>query len=79
MPVRGEDWSRLGEKAESVAHFIGHRAFMRMQGGHCAALQVSRGAEGRSAFFCLIYEQRPQVCRDLARGSPQCAADRASK
>lgn len=79
VPVRGEDWSRLADAAERVAHFIGNRAFMRMAGGHCAALQVNRGVDGPSVFFCTVYEHRPQVCRDLARGSPQCEADRASK
>ena len=30
-------------------------------------------------FFCTIYERRPQVCRDLARGSPECDGERALK
>ncbi|HYD85299.1 MAG TPA: YkgJ family cysteine cluster protein [Opitutus sp.] len=77
--VTGEDWARLGEQAEAMAHFIGNRAFMRMAGGHCAALEVRRDADGAADYFCGIYERRPQVCRDLARGSPECAGERETK
>ena len=28
---------------------------------------------------CKIYETRPQVCRDLARGSSACLAERTAK
>ena len=77
--VRGDDWSRLGEEAERLAHFIGHRAFMRMKDGHCAALDVRRDAAGGPEFFCTIYEKRPEICRDLGRGSPECEADLEAK
>jgi Fe-S-cluster containining protein len=30
-------------------------------------------------YFCTIYERRPQICRDLARGSPECEGERALK
>lgn len=76
--VTGEDWSRLGDRAESVAHFIETRAYMKMRGGHCAALSIGEGPAGRE-FFCTVYERRPQVCRDLARGSPQCEAELEQK
>lgn len=79
VPVTGADWSRLGEEAERLAHFVGIRAFMRMRDGHCAALEVRRPAEGAAEFFCTMYERRPQVCRDLGRGSPQCAGEIATK
>jgi hypothetical protein len=75
----GADWSRLGAAAERVAHFIGNRAYMRMADGHCAALELRVGAHGALEHFCTIYEQRPQVCRDLARGSPQCEAELVRK
>lgn len=77
--VSGFDWERLGEEAERVAHFIGNRAYMRMTGGHCAALVVRAGEAGAREFFCTLYAVRPQVCRDLARGSPECAGELLAK
>ena len=73
--VTGDDWARLGPAAESLAHFIGQRAFLRMRDGHCAALALRRGDDGTTDFFCTIYDRRPQICRDLERGSPQCQAE----
>jgi hypothetical protein len=75
--VTGDDWSRLGPEAERVAHFIGNRAFMKMADGRCAALEVRAAADGgtAAAYFCAIYARRPQVCRDLGRGSPECEAE----
>jgi len=77
--VSGDDWTRLGEAAEQVAHFVGNRAFMRMREGHCAALELRHADDGTAEFFCSIYERRPQICRDLARGSPECDGERAMK
>jgi Fe-S-cluster containining protein len=77
--VSGDDWTRLGEVAERVAHFIGHRAYMKIQNGHCAALELTKDDDGQRVYFCSIYERRPQICRDLARGSPQCEGERALK
>jgi uncharacterized protein len=78
--VTGADWNRLGAEAERVAHFIGHRAYMRMApAGHCAALEVRAGVGGGREFFCTVYASRPQVCRDLARGSPECEGELALK
>lgn len=79
VPVTGADWSRLGAEAERLAHFVGIRAFMQMHDGHCAALEVRRTADGAAEFFCTVYEQRPQTCRDLGRGSPQCEGEIATK
>lgn len=74
--VTGADWERLGDEAERVAHFIGHRAYLRMQDGRCAALALQTdAASGHRLHVCTIYERRPQVCRDLARGSPACEAE----
>ncbi len=73
--VSGDDWARLGAEAERLAHFVGHRAFMRMSGGHCAALALRHTPEGAPDFFCTAYDARPQVCRDLARGSPSCLGE----
>ena len=77
--VSGEDWARLGAAADQHAHFVGHRAYLRMQSGRCAALAVRPNAAGAREFFCTIYERRPQVCRDLARGSPECEGELAAK
>ncbi len=77
--VSGTDWTRLGAKAEACAQFIGNRAFMRMRAGHCAALKVERDATGTVGFFCTVYEDRPQACRDLDRGSPECGGELAMK
>jgi Fe-S-cluster containining protein len=77
--VTGTDWTRLGDVAETVAQFIGHRAFMRMREGHCTALALRTDAAGGRDFFCTIYDRRPQICRDLARGSPECLGEMATK
>lgn len=77
--IRGDDWARLGADAERLAHFIGHRAFMRMENGHCAALDVRGTPDGAKEFFCTIYERRPEICRDLGRGSPECEAELETK
>ncbi len=77
--VSGDDWTRLGGEADQVAHFIGHRAYLRMDHGHCTALAVTRTCDGHTHFTCSIYDRRPQVCRDLVRGSPSCEAERMVK
>lgn len=81
MRLSGSDWERLGEDAPRLAHFIGNRAYMRLVDGHCAALDVRRGAlaEGATVYFCSIYERRPETCRALERGSPQCLGELATK
>jgi Fe-S-cluster containining protein len=73
--VTGSDYSRLGDGAEGVSVFIGHRCYMRMAEGHCA--QLKRDAAGR--FVCGIYERRPEICRTLERASPSCDAERERK
>jgi hypothetical protein len=77
--VDGADWSRLGPEAERLAHFIGNRAYMRMHAGRCAALDIRASDTGQRQFFCTIYPLRPQVCRDLARGSPACEGELLAK
>ncbi len=69
--VTGDDHERLGAAAADLVHFVGNRAYMRSADGHCAALQVE--VSGR--FVCSVYETRPDACRDLERGSPQCAGE----
>ena len=77
--VSGDDWSRLGDAADRVAEFDGHRAYLKIHDGHCAALEIRAGIDGGREYFCTIYELRPRICRDLARGSPQCEAERELK
>ena len=72
--VTGDDHARLGEAADRLVVFSGNRAYMRMEGGRCAALAV----EGER-FVCTVYEARPETCRDLARGSPECLGEIATK
>ena len=78
MVVTGDDHQRLGANAEHWVRWQNNCAFMRMSEGHCAALEIKPSANGLK-FVCAIYEQRPQTCRDLARGSPQCHADWSTK
>jgi hypothetical protein len=73
--VTGDDYARLGDAAEELVQFIGNRAYMRLAGGHCAALRV----EAEGFFFCTVYETRPDACRDLERGSPQCQGELFTK
>lgn len=75
VPVSGDDHARLADGAERRTQFIGNRCFMRMHQGHCAALELSQ--DGR--FVCSVYQQRPQVCRDLARGEASCQAELLQK
>ena len=70
-----------GDAAERVAHFTGrgNEAYMRMTDGHCIALAIRPAADGATECFCTLYDRRPQICRDLARGSPECDGERALK
>ena len=74
--VTGSDYARLGERAEELARFDGIRAYMRMVDGHCAALQVDAAS---AQLACSAYEERPQICRELGRGSAECLAEREAK
>lgn len=74
--VTGHDHTRLGDRAEDLVWFDGIRAYMRMTDGHCSALLIEP-ASGR--FVCSAYETRPDVCRDLARGSGACQGELAEK
>ena len=73
--VTGDDYGRLGSAVDDLVHFVGNRAYMRLIDGHCAALRIE--LEGR--FVCTVYETRPDACRDLERGSAQCAGELFTK
>ena len=74
--VTGDDYERLGELAERLVHFVGNRAYMRLEGPHCAALRIEVDSR---IFVCSVYEQRPDACRQLARESAECAGERFTK
>lgn len=76
VPVSGDDHARLGDDADHLVVWLENRAYLRIEDGHCAALEVDRD---RALFVCTIYDRRPQTCRDLERGSPQCAGELATK
>jgi len=74
--VTGDDYARLGDLAEELVWFDGNRAYLRMVDGHCAALEI-RPDTGE--LWCRAYESRPLICRELARGSRECAAELDAK
>lgn len=49
----------------------GGRTMARLDDGWCSALD-------RNTMNCLIYEKRPQICRDLEMGKDECIAARAA-
>jgi hypothetical protein len=70
------DWERMGEAARAATEpWEGGRA-MRMREGRCASLAIDRRA---GTLSCSIYDERPDACRALARGSSGCLADAESK
>lgn len=74
--VTGHDHDRLGHRAHELVWFDENRAYMRMVDGHCGALRIEP-VSGR--FFCSTYDTRPDVCRDLARGSGACKGELDAK
>jgi len=66
--VSGEDYDRLGARAEELTHFASGLCFMRMHEGHCVALELQTDGRVR----CSIYEQRPRLCRELEPRSQVC-------
>jgi Fe-S-cluster containining protein len=74
--IGGDDYDRLGAAAERLTRWTDNRCYLRIARGRCAALDVD-GEHGE--FRCTIYEQRPDICRNLERGSAQCLAERAAK
>jgi Fe-S-cluster containining protein len=77
--VTGDDYARLGDDdAQTLVEWLENEAFMKLTRtrgvSHCAALDVRR-----DGYFCRVYERRPQVCRDLERGSGACAGERHAK
>jgi Fe-S-cluster containining protein len=67
----GNDHARLADDAAQLTVFIDNRCYMRMEAEHCAALTI----EPSGRFVCGVYERRPDVCRELVRAGPACAAE----
>lgn len=76
LRITGDDHERLGDRAEELSHFVENRCFMRIVDGRCAALVIDPDA---SRFVCSVYEDRPRICRELRRGSPECEGERHEK
>lgn len=76
VAVSGADYARLADDAPALTEFHGNRCYMRMHEGHCAALVIDPAA---GAFACGVYAHRPSICRELARGSASCEAERIQK
>ncbi len=52
----------------------GSEIYMRMEHGHCRALEVIPGV----SYKCSIYSNRPLVCRIFEPGGPECLEARAT-
>jgi Fe-S-cluster containining protein len=51
----------------------GSEIYMRMENGHCCALNVNPGV----SYTCSIYENRPLLCRMYEPGGADCLEARA--
>ena len=51
----------------------GSEVYMRMENGHCCALEVTPSVR----YACSIYQKRPLLCRMFEPGSPDCLEARA--
>lgn len=74
--VFGVDFDRMSERTQAHTTFDGNRCFMRMEGGHCTALAIDPVTR---RFGCTVYEERPDVCRSLERGSGACRGEFEAK
>jgi Fe-S-cluster containining protein len=76
LRIWGTDYERLGPDAPDLTVFIGNRCFMHMVDGHCSALELSPDT---GTFVCSVYGKRPKICRELERGSAECAGEQSLK
>ncbi|MFC1611365.1 YkgJ family cysteine cluster protein [Myxococcota bacterium] len=67
VPVNEPDRVRLGEDAGHFVRTDGRDQYLKMRSYNCIALAVQAGI-----FVCTIYDRRPEICRELERGSPAC-------
>ncbi len=69
--VYGFDLARMDELTVSYTTISGGKRFMRFDDGHCSALRIDEAAQ---RYECAVYEQRPDACHWLQRGSAECLA-----
>lgn len=69
--VFGVDEARMSPETRALTELRPEGRFMRYTGGACVALRV----DASHRVLCSIYEERPDVCRALVRGSGQCRGD----
>lgn len=67
----GDHAALTRQEQRRLTRFEGTHCFMEMEDGHCAALVNQAGRA-----VCSIYERRPMLCRELARGEGGCLAAR---
>lgn len=77
--VSEKDLLRMGELAHDWVRTVGTEHYMRMEDGHCLALQITTHRGQAPMYFCAIYGVRPQVCRDLTQGKAACQVELRSK
>lgn len=74
VPLSESDQRRLANDSDKI-HVEDGKSYMRMQGNiddrksarRCIALRLVAGR-----FVCGVYHSRPDICRELERGSPAC-------
>lgn len=76
VAVSGDDYERMGDRAEELTTFAGNRAFMKMVDGHCGALHIVADAR---QFVCGAYAIRPATCRELTRSEGACRGELEAK
>ena len=76
VTVAGDD-PIVQRHPELVVHRDGYSE-IRREGGHCAALvhRASPAVPALPRFHCSIYADRPECCREFARGGPHCLTAR---
>ena len=74
VPVTDADRERLGAASASELHKESGGQYMPMRDGHCSALHIADGV-----FTCSIYHRRPEICRELERGTPACHEEKRLK
>lgn len=69
------DEARMSAGTRALTEVRAEGRFMRYTNGGCVALRV----DASERLLCSIYEERPDVCRALVRGSGQCRGDFETK